>query len=98
MAVLIQDDAQVRALNEINTMLDEVKVLNDRISSEDPIRVEAGKKVFVTLDDNLAPKLISILKNQRERRVKDIKAKAAKFHIALSDDERALLGNETVTE
>lgn len=107
MANLIQDNAQVNALNAINSMLEEVKILNERILSSKPYTIEVEHKkspkqkqtkAAIVLDRTLAPKLVTILRVQRERRVKDIRAKAEKYRIALSESEVALLSDEALTQ
>ena len=98
MARLIQDDAQVKALEEINAQLEEVRIINGRLSSTDPFFIEVSKKISIKVDESLAPKLIAVLKAQKNRRIKEITAKAAKFRIALSDEDKTQLMGDSMAE
>ena len=43
MAVLIQDDAQLRALDEINNALEELRMLNAAVRSQEPYVIQIGR-------------------------------------------------------
>lgn len=91
MAVLIQDDAQLKALEEINQMLEELRALNTAISGKDPYLIRVNKKQNVTVDENLSVRIETVLRIQRDRRIKEIMAKASKYRISLDEGERQLI-------
>jgi hypothetical protein len=90
-AVLIQDDAQIRALEEINRMLEEMRALDLAIKSQDPYSIRVNRKKCVMIDESLAGRIETILRVQRSRRAKEITAKAAKYRISLDENEKHLL-------
>ena len=91
MAVLIQDDAQLKALEDINSALEELRLLNETIKSPDPYVIRVNKKQTLAIDESLSARI------QRDRRAKEIATKALKFRIALDENERQLLEEGTVT-
>ena len=91
MAVLIQDDAQLKALEEINQMLEELRDLNLAINSQQPYFIRVNRKRGVVIDDSLSGRIETVLRVQRSRRAKEISAKAAKFRISLDENEKQLL-------
>ncbi len=91
MAVLIQDDAQLRALEEINNALEELRLLNTAVINQEPYVIRVNKKQAITIDKNLSARIETVLRIQRERRAKEITTKAVKYRIALSAEERQLL-------
>ena len=91
MAVLIQDDAQLRALDEINGALDELRLLNEAIKSPDPYIIRVNKKQTIAVDGNLSARIETVLRIQRDRRIKEISSKAVKYRISLDEEERKLL-------
>ena len=91
MAVLIQDDAQLKALEEINQMLEELRDLNLAINSQQPYFIRVNKKRGVVIDESLSGRIETVLRVQRSRRAKEISAKAAKFRISLDENEKQLL-------
>ncbi len=97
LAVLIQDDAQLRALEDINSALEELRLLNETIKSPDPYAIRVSKKQFLTVDEILSARIETVLRIQRDRRAKEIVTKALKFRIALDENERQLLEEVTVT-
>ncbi len=85
MAVLIRDENQIKACDEINAMLSEVKTINTLIEAG-PVSgfsLVVTKKQALPVDHNFDAKIITVLKQQRARRIKSILSKADKFHIAL---------------
>ncbi|MBQ6482385.1 MAG: hypothetical protein IJI45_14855 [Anaerolineaceae bacterium] len=91
MAVLIQDDAQLKALEEINQMLEELRDLNLAINSQQPYFIRVNRKRGVVIDDSLSGRIETVLRVQRSRRAKEILAKAAKYRISLDENEKQLL-------
>ena len=87
----IHDDAQLRALEEITILLGEVKAINTLISAKKPYVLHAGKRQSVTVDADLCKRVTSILEGQRYRRVKEIRSKAGKYHISLTEDEQQMI-------
>lgn len=97
LAVLIQDDAQLRALEEINNALEELRLLNTAVKNQEPYVIRVNKKQAITIDENLSARIETVLRIQRERRAKEITTKATKYRIALSEEERLLLEEGKVT-
>ena len=93
MAKLIKDDEQVKACKEINDALDELRKINARIVSKEPIVIAVGNKQTIQLEDKFTEKVAAILKAQRQNVIKDIQQKSKKFRIALEDDEKALMSD-----
>ena len=98
MAKLIRDDAQVKACEEINSMLEEVEQINKKLLSKDPISIEVNKKQSIQIDDTYTDKIRTILKQQRQKRIKDIQNKADKFRISLDDSEQYLISDAAINE
>lgn len=95
MAVLIQDEAQVKACEEINGLLSVVYALNDLIKTEEPLAIQSRKR-RVEVDAEYEDKLRAAMKSMRQKRIKEIHSKAAKFRIALSDEEKAALSDSAI--
>ena len=95
MAVLIQDDAQLRALDEINNALEELRMLNAAVRSQEPYVIRVNKKQTLAIDDNLSARIETVLRIQRDRRAKEITTKALKYRIALDETEQQLLEEGT---
>lgn len=91
MAKLIKDDEQVRAFKEINEAIGELRKINERILSNEPVSIAVGSKQTIQLDGKFTDKVVAILKAQRQNVIKDIQQKAKKFRIELDDDEVALM-------
>ena len=100
MAVLIQDDAQLRALEEINQMLEELRDFNLAIESQEAYSIRVNRKRSIVIDENLSGRVETVLRIQRSRRAKEITAKAAKYRISLDENEKQLLdeGNASVPQ
>ena len=94
MAVIIQDDAQLKALEDINRMLDELRGLNLAIKNGEPYLIRVNKKQMIAVDENLSARIETVLRIQRDRRIKDIASKAQKYRISLNAEEQALLHEE----
>ena len=97
MAVLIQDDAQLKALEDINQKIEELKAINMAISSQEPYSIRVSRKQNIVIDKNLSERIDTILRVQRSRRAKEIAAKAAKYRILLDEKEKQLLREGTAT-
>ena len=95
MAVLIQDDAQLRALEEINRMIEELRALNMAIKSQEQYYLRVNRKQGIVIDENLSGRIETILRIQRSRRAKEITIKASKYRISLDENERSLLEETT---
>lgn len=98
MATLIQNDQRVQACNDINMMLAEVNVLNRGITEGDHrhFTVSFGRKRSIVLDDAFSDKVVAILRHQRIKRIKDIKAKASKYGVSLTNEELASISDEAL--
>ena len=98
MAVLIQDDAQLKALEEINNALEELRLLNTAVKSQEPYVIRVNKKQVLAIDDNLSARIETVLRIQRDRRAKEITTKAMRYRIALDEAERKLVEEVTATK
>ena len=95
MAKLIRDEARAEALRNINEALQNVAVLNAFIDSKNcPFILEStdGKKISTTIDVAYNKRIIAILQLQRTKIIKEIKEKANKFRVMLSDEDMIILG------
>lgn len=95
MAILIQDEAQVKACEEINSLLVAVSSINEMLKTDEPYAITTRKK-RAEVDTEYADKLRHVLKSMRQKRIKEINAKAAKFRIALSEDEKAAISDQAI--
>ena len=95
MAVLIQDDAQLKALEEINQMLEELRAINTAIQGQGPYILRVNKRQSIIIEENLSARIETVLRVQRDRRIKEITAKASKYRILLDEEERHLLQEGT---
>ena len=95
MAVLIQDDAQLKALEEINQMLEELRAINTAIQGQGPYILRVNKRQSIIIEENLSARIETVLRIQRDRRIKDITTKASKYRILLDEEERQLLQEGT---
>ena len=96
MANVIKNDLQIKACEEINKMLAEVNRINYAITEKLSFTVSFGHKQSVSLDDAFRGKVISILKAQRVKKIKDIRSKAAKFNISLDADDLDVISDEAI--
>ena len=99
MPKIIKNEDQINACKEISSMLEEVKALNQAILSEknDVFTIGFGRKKSVSLDVSLNDKLISVLKLQRAKHIKNIHTRASKYHIELDEDERMAICEEAIS-
>lgn len=98
MPTIIENTQQVNALNEIETALAIIKSINTIISSENGTltlvyKPEKGRKVHVDVPNASRTKAIGILSSTKDRLVKEVKTKAAKFHIGLDEVDLACMGD-----
>ena len=98
MPTIIENTQQVNALNEIEAALAIIKSINTIISAGDGTlaivyKPEKGRKVQVDVPDASRAKAIGILSTTKDRLVKDVKSKAAKFHIGLDEADLACMGD-----
>lgn len=98
MPTIIENTQQVNALNEIEAALAIIKSINAIISAENGTlaivyKPEKGRKVQVDVPDASRGKAIGILNTTKDRLVKDVKVKAAKFHIGLDEADLACMGD-----
>lgn len=94
MPSIIKNDQQMLALAEIRAALDEVRVINSALKADlkgCKLTTSSTRKYAITIDEKFKKKLASILVAQKDKRAKEIKAKAEKFAIALDDDDLAIL-------
>ncbi len=101
MPKIIQNEAQLKALNEVSEILEKVKLLNDVLSGETACAITAkdGKKViYLPIAENDEKKILSIVHSNKNRLAKEARTKVEKFHIELSDDEVEILDFEPFAE
>ena len=98
MPSLIQDDAQIRALGEISTLLDEVRLINSVVNNSKSFTIRVNKKQDLILEDaDLRKRINAILLTKRARYIKEISLKASKFRISLDADEQKLISDGAVS-
>ena len=98
MPTIIENTQQVNALNEIEAALAIITSSKTLMSArEGPLAIlyqpEQGRKVQVDVPAASRAKAIGILSTTKDRLVKDVKSKAAKFHISLDDADLACMGD-----
>lgn len=98
MPTIIENTQQVNALNEIEAALTIIKSINTIISAEDGTlaivyKPDKGRKVQVDVPDASRAKTVGILNATKDRLVKEVKTKAAKFHIGLDEADLACMGD-----
>lgn len=96
MANVITDHQQVVACDEINQMLSEVQMLNIAITDRSSFSIPISRKQSIVLDAAYTDKLIALLKQQRVKRIKEIQAKANKFHIRLDKSDLEVISDEAL--
>ena len=98
MPKIIKNDAQMRACDEIVEQLDHIKTINQAILSlnQASFTLSFGRKKSMEIDAVYNDKLGAILRQQRNKRIKEIQAKAAKFRIALDEDEKKLISDDAI--
>ena len=89
MPTIIENTQQVNALNEIEAALAIIKSINTIISAGDGA---------LAMPDASRAKAIGILSTTKDRLVKDVKSKAAKFHIGLDEADLACMGDIQTSE
>lgn len=97
MAVLIRDDQQVKALEDITSMLNDIKLINSKLNqSGNKFTINVNKKQSILIDAGFNDKIVSVLKAQRAKRIKDVNAKAQKFRIGLDDNDMFLMSEDAL--
>ena len=91
----LQDDAQLKALEEINQMLEELRAINTAIQGQGPYILRVNKRQSIIIEENLSARIETVLRIQRDRRIKEITTKASKYRILLDEEERQLLQEGT---
>ena len=96
MASIIKDDKQLQALNEIEESLNVINQINQIKEGEGTFSITfspvSGRTVSVLCDEE--KQLLDILSQKKEKLVKDIKIKAKKYRIALSDEDYEAMGEK----
>lgn len=96
MATLMKDDAQVKAFDEVNSLLEQVSLLNERINSSSPMILGINKKKVIQIDDSYKDKIISVLKTQRNKCIKEIQSKTSRFRIGLNESEQFTISDKAI--
>lgn len=96
MPTIIENAQQMNALAEIEAALSVIASINAISSAEGgtlsiQYKPEKGRRVRVDLTDAARGKAVNILSSIKERLSKEVKAKAAKFHISLDEDDLACM-------
>lgn len=93
MPSIITDQGQVKALNEINAALDDIKKINALLETGGEFRISSvkGKKDF-TLDSVFSQKAAQLLLGQKAKLAGQIDKLAAKYRIQLDEDDRNCMG------
>ena len=92
-----QDNAQVKALEQIAAGLAEAERLNSILSGETEcfLATEAGKKMQrVDILDKDKPKILAMVAAKKAKLAKDIRSNAEKFRIELDAKEEAILADK----
>ena len=99
MPKIIQNEAQLKALNEVSEILEKVRLLNDVLSGKTACAITArdGKKVInLPIAESDEKKILSIVHANKNKLAKEAHAKVEKFHIELLDEEVEILDFEPV--
>lgn len=96
MPTIIENAQQMNALAEIEAALSVIASINAISSAEGgtlsiQYKPEKGRRVRVDLTDAARGKAVNILTSVKERLSKEVKAKAAKFHISLDENDLACM-------
>lgn len=86
-----------RLLSKETYVIEAPSVESDTAQSKPGRKISTATSRTIRIDDSLASKIASVLRVQRDRRVKDILNKSTKFRIALSDADIALISDEALT-
>jgi len=94
MPAILQDSKQIKALNEIEEMLETIKKLNSIIYSQNiPLSISTipnvGRGVKTVIGEQERTKIISVLLSNKKRLIKEITTTAARFRIKLTEEEEA---------
>ena len=94
MAVIMKDQAQEKALEEIEDGLKLIRQLNQIESREGVFSItftpNDGKSISVQSDEE--KRIRTILQGMKEKTIRDIKVKKKTYRIALSKEEALLIG------
>ena len=95
MPKIIQNEAQLKALDEVSEILEKVRLLNDVLSGKTACAITArdGKKVInLPIAESDEKKILA----NKNKLAKEAHAKVEKFHIELLDEEVEILDFEPV--
>lgn len=98
MATIAQNNAQMEALDRVNDLLNEVKLLNDLLGANEQYTIRIGRKTSALIDKKFNGKIAAVLMAQRKARVGEINTTVAKFKLALSEKEEAMLSDQAVSK
>lgn len=96
MPTIIENTQQMNALAEIESALSIIEAINTISAAQGgtlaiQYKPEKGRKVVVNLSDATRAKAVAILTTTKERMVKEVKTKAAKFRISLDEKDLACM-------
>ena len=98
MPTIIENTQQITALAEIEAALSVIESINTISAARGGVlsiqyKPEKGRKVSVNLTESTRGKAMNILTSIKERLSKDVKTKAAKFHISLDENDLACMNS-----
>ena len=76
-------------------MLEELRAINTAIQGQGPYILRVNKRQSIIIEENLSARIETVLRIQRDRRIKEITTKASKYRILLDEEERQLLQEGT---
>lgn len=102
MPAIIKNEQQVNALAEIEEALSAIGVINKISEAKGGelsilFRPEKGRKLAVALPDSTRSKVLGILLATKDRLAKEVRTKAAKFHISLDEKDLACINGPDVS-
>ncbi len=101
MPSIIRDSKQEAALKEIEKGLETVKVINSMSEATDSsfqlsMIPAKGRPIHIDVEESAKSGFLALAEKMKSKLVKDIRSKAAKFSIAFSEEEEAILnGSDT---
>ena len=98
MATLIQNELRVKACEDINNMLNEVQTINTAILDGEKTQfgISWGRRRSIDLDRAYSNKLLAMIKHQRQKRIKEINALAARHGVMLDEHDLYSISEEAI--
>lgn len=98
MATLIQNELRVKACEDINNMLNEVQTINTAILDGEKTQfgISWGRRRSINLDQAYSNRLLAMIKHQRQKRIKEINALAARHGVMLDEHDLYSISEEAI--